>query len=77
MVYYSRCEGKKPPASASLGVVVMAVDIYEQSEEDAACEAYLAECEYAEWERQVEDEAYNAIIIPEYMAGLDAEAATL
>ena len=55
----------------------MAVDIYEQSEEDAACEAYLAECEYAEWERQVEDEAYNAIIIPEYMAGLDAEAATL
>ena len=65
------------PLSSPLGVVVMAVDIYTQAEEDADYEAYLAECEYAEWERQVEDEAYNAIIIPEYMAGLDAEAATL
>ena len=49
----------------------------EDAQMEADYEAYLAECEYAEWERQVEDEAYNAIIIPEYMAGLDAEAATL
>lgn len=49
----------------------------EDAQMEADYEAYLAECEYAEWERQVEDEAYNTIIIPEYMAGLDAEAATL
>ena len=55
----------------------MAVDIYTQSEENADYEAYLAECEYAEWERQAEDEAYNTIIIPEYMASLDEEAASL
>ena len=40
----------------------------------AELDIYEAEQEYARW---VEDEAYNAIIIPEYMAGLDAEAATL
>lgn len=49
----------------------------EDAQMEADYEAYLAECEYAEWERQVEDEAYNTIIIPEYMASLDEEAATL
>ena len=53
----------------------MAVDIYAQCEEDADYEAYLAEQEYAEWERQVEDEAYNTIICPAYFA--DREAANL
>lgn len=40
----------------------------------AELDIYEAEQEYARW---VEDDAYNTIIIPEYMAGLDAEAATL
>ena len=40
----------------------------------AEMDIYEAEQEYTRW---AEDEAYNTIIIPEYMAGLDAEAATL
>ena len=39
---------------------------------EADYEAYLAEQEYAEWERQVEDEAYNTIICPTYFAERDA-----
>lgn len=49
----------------------------EDAQMEADYEAYLAEREYAEWERQVEDDVYNTIIIPEYMAGLDEEAASL
>ena len=40
----------------------------------AEMDIYEAEQEYARW---AEDEAYNTIIIPEYMAALDAEATTL
>ena len=49
----------------------------EDAQMEADYEAYLAEREYAEWERQVEDDVYNTIIIPEYMAGLDEEAASI
>lgn len=43
----------------------------EDAQMEADYEAYLAEREYAEWERQVEDEAY-AEILPDYFADLDA-----
>lgn len=49
----------------------------EDAQMEADYEAYIAEREYDEWERQVEDEVYNTTIIPEYMADLDAEATTL
>jgi len=35
---------------------------------------YEARIEYAHW---VEDDAYNTVIIPQYVADLDAEAETL
>lgn len=37
----------------------------------AEMDNYEAEIEYARW---VEDEAYNTVIIPQYVADLDAEA---
>ena len=42
-----------------------------------ASDSYDAEREYADLLRYVEDEAYNNVIIPAYMAALDAEAKTL
>ena len=39
-----------------------------------ASDSYDAEREYAHWLRYVEDEAYNKVIIPEYMACLDEES---
>ena len=49
----------------------------EDAQMEADYEAYLAERECEEWERQVEDDVYNTIIIPKYMADLDAEATTI
>ena len=55
----------------------MMSDIYRSCEEDATMEAYaeyLAEQARKDWEREVEDEAYNMEIIPQYAEAL-AEAA--
>lgn len=46
----------------------------EDAQMEADYEAYLAEREYVEWERQVEDEVYNNHIIPEYFRDLDESA---
>lgn len=35
-------------------------------------EDYLAEQEYMEWSRKVEDEAYDQLILPAYFADKDA-----
>lgn len=43
----------------------------EDAQMEADYEAYLAEREYAEWERQAEDEVYNNHILPEYFSALD------
>ena len=42
-----------------------------------AIEAMIEEMAAEEWTRIVEDAAYNTIIIPDYMAALDAEAKTV
>ena len=55
----------------------MMSDIYRSCEEDATMEAYaeyLASEAREDWERQVEAEAYNMEIIPQYVEALEEEA---
>ena len=54
----------------------MMSDIYRSCEENAIEEAYakyLAEQAREDWERQVEADAYNMEIIPQYMDALEEE----
>ena len=50
---------------------------HEIDEMEADYEAYLAEQEQEAWERQVEDDAYNQVIIPQYVKDLEEESKTL
>lgn len=47
-------------------------DIYIQSDERE--DTYLQELEYKDWERDIEDEAYNNVIFPEWAEALEQEA---